>query len=97
MQFAGLTHDPADTTSIWPRPAIWLWLVANILWLQLVVPVWIVSADLVVMDPDATVLRRLIAAATMIVVIPFAGVIGIAVATLLALLGAERAVRRWRG
>jgi hypothetical protein len=50
-----------------------------------------------VMDPDATVLRRLVAAATMIVVIPFAGVIGIAVATLLALLAAERAVRRWRG
>jgi hypothetical protein len=97
MHAAGLTHNPADNASIWPRPAIWLWLVANILWLQLVVPVWIVSADLVVMDPDATVLRRLVAAATMIVVIPFAGVIGTAVATLLALLGAERAVHRWRG
>ena len=94
---AGLTHDPTDTASIWPRPVIWLWLVANILWLQLVVPVWIVSADLVVMDPDASLLRRFVAAGTMILVIPFAGIIGIAVATLLALLATARVVRRWRG
>jgi hypothetical protein len=68
--------------------------VANILWLQLVVPVWIVSADLVVMDPDATFVRRAAAAGVMIVVIPFLGVIGIALLTLVALLAAERMVRQ---
>jgi hypothetical protein len=97
MRGEGSTHRPTDVGSIWPRPAIWLWLVANILWLQLVVPVWIVSADLVVLDPDARLLQRIIAAGTMIVVIPFAGVIGIAVGTLLALLAVERVVRRRRG
>jgi hypothetical protein len=94
MHRAGPTGSPPGSATIWPRPAIWLWLVANILWLQLVVPVWIVSADLVVMDPDATFVRRAAAAGVMIVVIPFLGVIGIALLTLVALLAAERMVRQ---
>jgi hypothetical protein len=86
-----------DTESIAPRPVIWVWLLLNILWLQLVVPVWIVSNDLVVLDPEATLLRKVIAAGTMIVVIPFAGVIGVALATLSLLLWIERLLRGLRG
>lgn len=86
----------SDAPSIWPRPAIWVWLVANVLWLQLVVPVWIVAALAAVGDPEATVLRRVTAAGTMIVVIPVVGVLGAAGVTLLAALALEKATDRIR-
>ena len=80
--------------SIAPRPVIWVWLLLNLLWLQLVVPVWIVSSELVVLDPGATLVRKAIAVITMIVVIPFVGVIGAALVSLFGLLAVERLLRR---
>lgn len=83
-----------ESESIAPRPVIWVWLLLNILWLQLVVPVWIISSELVVLDPDAALVRKVIAVVTMIVVIPFVGVIGAALVSLFALLAVERLLRR---
>ena len=82
--------------AIWPRPIVWVWLVINIAWLQIVVPFWIVSTNLVVLEPGAGWQAWLLAAAILIVVIPVAGVIGFAVVSFWGLTRLERALARER-
>lgn len=83
----------SDPTRIWPEPAIWLWLLINLLWLHVVVPFWIVSADLHVLDPAASLLRKALALGVMIVVIPFVCVIGLALGSLAVLRSFESRLR----
>ena len=78
--------------SIWPRPYVWVWLAINIAWLQVVVPFWIVSNNVAVLDPATAVGRKLTAGFVAIVVIPFAGVLGFALLSLALCRWVERLV-----
>jgi hypothetical protein len=69
-----------------------VWLVVNILWLQLVVPFWIVSNNMAVLDPQAATGRKLAAGFVAIVVIPFVGVLGFALLSLALCKWADRLV-----
>jgi len=78
-------------TAIWPRPIVWVWLVLNLAWLQIVVPFWIVSTNLVVLEAGAGWQAWVLAAAIMIFVIPIVGVIGFALGSFWGLTRLERA------
>lgn len=86
---------PGDARSaIWPRPVVWVWLIVNLAWLQIVVPFWIVSTNLVVLEPGAGWQAWVLAAAIMILVIPLVGVIGFALGSYWGLLRLEQLVAR---
>ncbi len=92
-----MPHSPtADNTRLWPRAYVWIWLVVNVVWLQLVIPFWIVSNDVVVLNPDVGFTRKLVAGVIAIVVIPFLGVLGFALLTLHVLRWADRMVTALR-
>lgn len=76
--------------SIWPRPYVWVWLVVNLVWLQLVVPSWIISNNVAVLDPEAATGQKLMAGFVAIVAIPFVGVLGFALLTLALFSWADR-------
>ena len=67
-------------------------MVINIAWLQVVVPFWIVSNNVAVLDPAIAVGRKLTAGFVAIVVIPFAGVLGFALLSLALCRWVERLV-----
>lgn len=85
-------RSESPTPSIWPRPYVWVWLVVNIVWLQLVVPFWIVSNNVAMFDPEATLGLKVTAGFVAIVVIPFVGVLGFALLSLVLLRWTERLV-----